>query len=394
MKQTLAIILFFTCAFYSFAEDIICFKNGDIVKAEIFEITSSEVKYKKSTNPSGSTYVINKTEILSIQYSNGEIERFNSVENVAAPSASNQVFMSNKFLVPCSSDNDSLIYEYNHLLTAKEHPSNKKSHYYTLKWGITSESILSNEEISIGFYRDYQYPYGVDGNAPYVLYIKNKTDSPIIVDLARCYRTDRGSTRCFFDSSISTSVSSSSNSFEVSASLPLSNIFPGVGFASHSSGGSITSYNPNQIITVPPQGKIELTHNKLVKIGRNKYRFISVGEGFNACPLHKDEILKNTIYNYSESNSPQKYNYYITYTSVDRPYEYTEIKFTTFVQQIICGLRPIPWGGSNRKIGDEISEYGIDCQFYDDIPKNNQKIEKFVDGYSNGIHLLGGNLYD
>jgi len=62
--------------FIVLAEDIIVLNNGDIVKSKVIEIGQNEVKYKKASNPNVPTYSINKTEILSITYENGEKEVF------------------------------------------------------------------------------------------------------------------------------------------------------------------------------------------------------------------------------------------------------------------------------------------------------------------------------
>ena len=65
------------------AQDFIIKKDGTEIKAKVSEITSLEVKYKRSDNIDGPSYVIAITEISNIKYQNGTTESFakNNNEN-------------------------------------------------------------------------------------------------------------------------------------------------------------------------------------------------------------------------------------------------------------------------------------------------------------------------
>ena len=54
----------------------ILFRNGDEVKAQVIELTSTEVKYKKCSLEDGPLYVSRKSEIFMITYPNGVREKF------------------------------------------------------------------------------------------------------------------------------------------------------------------------------------------------------------------------------------------------------------------------------------------------------------------------------
>jgi hypothetical protein len=51
--------------------DIITLKNGEDVKAAVMEITPVLIKYKKCNEPDGPLYIVKKTDVFSIKYSNG-----------------------------------------------------------------------------------------------------------------------------------------------------------------------------------------------------------------------------------------------------------------------------------------------------------------------------------
>lgn len=63
------------------ADDIIYLKNGDEIRSTISEISQTEVKYKKANNPTGPQYIINKSDILMIIYTNGEKDIFREEAN-------------------------------------------------------------------------------------------------------------------------------------------------------------------------------------------------------------------------------------------------------------------------------------------------------------------------
>lgn len=56
------------------AQDVITMKNGEEVKANVTEVTSSEIKYKRFDNPDGPTYTIRKSDAFMIKYKNGTKE--------------------------------------------------------------------------------------------------------------------------------------------------------------------------------------------------------------------------------------------------------------------------------------------------------------------------------
>lgn len=58
------------------AQDVIVKKNGSTILSKVMEINSSDVKYKKHSNLNGPTYTIAKSELLSINYENGEKDVF------------------------------------------------------------------------------------------------------------------------------------------------------------------------------------------------------------------------------------------------------------------------------------------------------------------------------
>ncbi len=59
--------------------DQIVLRNGDVVEAKVKEVGVNEIRYKKCDRQDGPDYTISKRDVLSVKYSNGEVERFNTV---------------------------------------------------------------------------------------------------------------------------------------------------------------------------------------------------------------------------------------------------------------------------------------------------------------------------
>ena len=87
MKKVLFLLMLLS-ATCTFAQDVIVKKDGSTILSKVIEIGTSEVKYKKFSNQDGPTYTIRISELLSINYQNGEKEEYN---NTARTESSNDI---------------------------------------------------------------------------------------------------------------------------------------------------------------------------------------------------------------------------------------------------------------------------------------------------------------
>ena len=90
----LSLLLFPLFTVKLFAQDVIVKKDNSTILSKVVEISDTEIKYKKWSNQDGPTYSIKKTEVFSINYSNGDIDKFsdnavNTVTNKPTKTASN-----------------------------------------------------------------------------------------------------------------------------------------------------------------------------------------------------------------------------------------------------------------------------------------------------------------
>ena len=80
----LIVFLFFGICFLS-AHDLIILRNGNIIEAQVMEISPKYIRYKRSEHLDGLTFVIPIANVLSIRYENG------TLESIAVPPVSAQI---------------------------------------------------------------------------------------------------------------------------------------------------------------------------------------------------------------------------------------------------------------------------------------------------------------
>lgn len=76
MKTVGLFILLAISSFVGFSQDTLYTKEGKTINGKVTEITQTEIKYKSAANPDGPQYVINKSDIVLIQYKNGSKDVF------------------------------------------------------------------------------------------------------------------------------------------------------------------------------------------------------------------------------------------------------------------------------------------------------------------------------
>ena len=84
MKKVLFFGILLSVAIATRAQDIIVLHDGSTILSKVLEVNSDNIKYKKFSNLTGPTYTINKSELLSINYENGEKDSF--VNNISSES--------------------------------------------------------------------------------------------------------------------------------------------------------------------------------------------------------------------------------------------------------------------------------------------------------------------
>lgn len=323
MKRIGYLLILIFAAIQVNAEDIIVFRNGSVAKGKVIEVGVSEIKYKKSSNPKGPSYAIPKTDVLSINYDNGEIESFDNVVSKQSEEPN---------IATSGDNNQSLCYQYNQAYPTRQDfqkPSGETNYAY-IYWGIGDESILISKDIEINFEMNKSAGYEVGFMTelyPYQIAITNRTGKPVYIDLGNTYRVfDDGvnkTSEVWYDgkSYIENREKSNNSGLALGAVTGvlgiggvLGNLANGISVG-HNSGSSLSVDKSGQrIIGIGPYGRITLpAHLSAVDT--------SVKESYELMEVESTKKIKNQIglsikkwelKKYKETDLPWKYDFYIT----------------------------------------------------------------------------------
>ena len=236
------------------AQDVIVKSDGSTILAKVLKVNPSDVEYKKFSNPNGPIYTINKSDLLSINYENGEKDVFSDVKD--AQSRTDNAQSANS-----SFENDQLICNYNDRIVKNKLSKKSKQ----AKWVYRSLKVHPQSVIIAGRIRMFvnidQIKNGTGDKAYFQIGIENNSDRMLYIDLENStYRINRTANKYYVNSS--TTTSSGSN---VGASVnlgPIASLFgiggavgavaPGVNVGGGRNSGTSTTVYADRIITVAP----------------------------------------------------------------------------------------------------------------------------------------------
>lgn len=369
---------------YCFAEDLIVFRNGDVERAHVMEILQKEVKYKRSSNPNGPIYTVDKSSLLSIKYENGEKETFDIDLNDSRKYERNseaEIGEGTRQLKAIPADNnDSLLAIYNNstVINKKSKPNEKKlktNNNVTPILGFTDGSILSDENIMIEFVKTFWYEHIEKGkkesfdrwagesNCFYELIVRNKSDNTIYIDLGSSFRlTGYGMSEPFYDGvSITNNVGKQNGGSiglgSVAGALGVGGVVGtlanGIGIGGGSSNSTSITTSDSRIVTIPPHGVIVMPKRK--KVYENGVVILSNEEFYVSIPsknvpqIKPGEIEKNRFTPLIHPENVKSNSYFITYSTKPDFSTYTSLSFGLYCR----GL----WG-NNRNFDLFISDDG------------------------------------
>ena len=335
------------------AQDTLVLNDGTLIKSKVLEITESLLKYKKYSNLDGPIYTIDKKQVLAVHYQNGEKESFKAQSQQPAQTQSEEQTTQKKIEVPVADNNASLISEYNEPVLYKGKVTNKPAKWVMYKYGITKESVLSNEEIEIDIYKAWER-IDVYGGGKYAISVTNKTDENIYIDLGECFVSGAvaGGFRAFYDGTTQKSVHNGKtnggaiNLGGVTNALGIGGVVGtiagGVTLGESSQHSLTTTYINERFVTIPPHCATKISVYKAVQtkpaglFSPAEYELITKGESFNdALRRRSDKYLKGGVHTFSESDSPYKRDYIITYSKDPNFRVYTKNQFSVFLYQVI-----------------------------------------------------------
>lgn len=376
---------FFICALMGVipihAQDVIVKRDGTTILSKVLEVNTQDVKYKKYSNLNGPTYTINKVDLLSINYENGDKDIFDEKENRVESQDEHSPKCLNRRVD--EERNNDLLSLYSKLYDLKSNVKVKNSAAKSIIviFGIKNSSVMSNEDIDVTFKREAWQGPEKRRDHIYYINIKNKTNKTIYIDKGNCFKVlHDGTTKTYFDNSEQVTINTGGSN---GASLGMGSIAGALGIGGalgqlagdlriggKSSRSVSTTYTQQRLIAIAPHGNKNLSEEKWVKSkdGRflvdPEYKDIERAESFNLYYENSDDIgLPRGIINsgqvqvFQENDLSWSRDFYLTYSTDEEFKTYSTINFGLFIHQIV-GL-PRNW-----VMDDVISDYIVGMNDY------------------------------
>ena len=337
------------------AQDVIVKKDGSTILSKVLEVNPSDIKYKKYSNQNGPTYTIDKSEVMSINYENGEKDTFdNNISSIANEGFSTQRFVGKS----ADKRNGELISCYNRYYepTSKIGKSKKKAKRILVIVGMKSTSLLSDGDVEIHITTQKK-------KGPYYDYwcqefnIKNNTNRTIYIDKGNCFRISSDAPLyCYFDSSEQTTINSGRGNGvsvglgSVSSVLGIGGaagaIANGVSVGTGSSSSISTTYSQQRVMPIPAMSSRSLTTDKWVDVDRtilaDEKELVESMERFQFkevrtqdIGIKKGDICVGEALTFGESDLPWTRRYLITYSFDEAFSTYSQLKAEFYIQEII-----------------------------------------------------------
>lgn len=335
------------------AQDVIVKKDGSTILSKVLEVNKTDIKYKKYSNQNGPIYTVDKSEIMAINYENGDKDDFSAyvIENKKSDMETKGYYKSSP-----SINNESIIASYNINHSSLLINKGKKSKGCFVILGVGDNSILSddNVEIELSHY-DYSalgfeniFKYRRCQECDFEIIIKNKTDRTIYVDLGNTFRILNDKSYVPFYNGEQTTISSGGSS-GVSLNLgsiasiaglggAIETVAGGVSVGGSSNRGFSQTFSKQRILSVPPKssaslGKCSWKHPN----GRGNIRMSSAESlSLSNMSLVKKYLKAGESYIYDYSISPFYRKYLLTYSTLMDFSNYTTLNVDLYLREIIA----------------------------------------------------------
>lgn len=158
---SIAIIIFIYSAVN--AQDTIVKYNGDKIFVKVSDISSSEIKYKRTDFPDGPSYSISKNDVQLIKYANGTREFFEKSTETQTP------VKKDEYVAPVVKKEDNKIYDYGLFFKYQRRPIRIGEVYSILQNAPEKEVkdmvILAKKDRNLSFISLGAIPFGLGAAA-------------------------------------------------------------------------------------------------------------------------------------------------------------------------------------------------------------------------------------
>ena len=397
MKILLTTTLTILCLLTATAQDIIVKKDGDTLRVYDLKINAKFITYREKPGGNAPSKRIGKAKVLSVKKRNGKSITISKpdpkpanvsevvsrhIETPTKASAEKPIDKQHKKLNETSREkpkgevkravaveNPSLVGEYNksHNGYDDKKQKNSKATCAVAIMGVTTGSILANEDVKIEF---SECRRGSDASVQYNIFVQNKTDKIIYLDLENCFRiyndgtfkpyysgreirqNKKSNTKITFSNKTATSYSRHTRRKKANTY--------GSTYTLDDSKQTSQVVKEKKIIAIPPKGKVALPprvsldeYDEIIE----EYDVFCTTLQKKQYPLHNGQVV-----NIDETQTPYKNSFIITYSPNKNFETYSTAKFGLYLKQLIGLGKKI--SKFNERLIDGYDRYTICGEIY------------------------------
>lgn len=329
MKKFIFVMLvsFILPTMYVKAQDVIVKTDKSTILSKVEEVAAESIRYRRWDNLEGPIYVLNISDIISINYSNGIVEVFNDNESSNIKNNHSEKDNVNIIATPAE-DNEEAKAQYSELPKLNIKIGSKKSKKFFPIMAFTDESVISSNEVTVVIQPEAVefYDGGWKVKIGYLITIVNKADTPIYVDRANSFRifNDRTSKSYWDNKQVSVTHGN-----KVSVGIP--------GVASSSASSHSENHGIDRFVSIAPHSYANLVDYKYIRLSETKAEFKTISDieywGFDF--MSDPTINVGEVRTYSEADSPYSNKYYIVY-STDSEFKTTySLQFELYAKWVV-----------------------------------------------------------
>lgn len=358
--KCLALMVLLSLTEISLAQDVIVMKDGSTIISKVLEVNTSDIKYKKFSNQKGPTYTINKSEVTSINYKNGERDVFEKSTN--EPKSQPQSTLGN-MSAESKKNNDAIIARMNSIMPQWTEPqkTKKATGVYCL-FKIKEESVFENDDIkqTVSICRiDPQKANGgaIDANPKHekngynhVLAVKvyNKTAKTLYIDLGNTFIVRGEEASAYYTPSSTTVTQSESSGVGVNLGAVADVMDMGGSFKKIADGINVGKEKGNAISTVeyaqrvvaiPPKSAKTLEHKFLFTRGLKGLKYLEIDDRsdktswFVFAHANYNNLNVGDIVHWTEADSPMTFDFHIAYSENENCTELNRLKVGMYMSE-------------------------------------------------------------
>ena len=317
------------------AQDVIVKLDGTTIVSKVLEIGNNEVKYKKYSNLDGPTYTVATSDLQSINYANGEQDKFDRQTTVQSSNVQPSV-------ASPGADNAALMALYNNIdVQFIDKVKDKKAKMLYCQLGVTSGSVLTDGNVRLTFatgntksqnYDDPPgfYKSGFSQDMKMEVTVYNLQNRIVYIDLANTFILRNGEAMAFYVPTATSTTTTTGNGVSVNMGAvagamgvggAAGTLASGVTVGGGKSKGTTNTVYSQRIISIPPMSakKLDLQDlfppSSVYPLFKAGYTFGGFGTKLNcAHSVTNIDIGVGEVREWDELTSPQTFGINVAYS--------------------------------------------------------------------------------